>query len=99
VKRVADNPFPSQKNPDTEPAAIQAYEASEDLKEGEYRVESILQYRRKGRGWQVLVKWVGWAEPTWEPLRDLEDTAALDQYETTLQTIPWRREGEAIVTG
>ena len=59
VKRVADNPFPSQKNPDTEPAAIQAYEASEDLKEGEYRVESILQYRRKGRGWQVLVKWVG----------------------------------------
>ena len=51
----------------------------------EYQVEEILDERtiRRGRGSQpqVLVKWTGYAEPTWEPRSALEDTAALDSYE------------------
>jgi hypothetical protein len=64
---------------------------------GEYRVQEILAHRRRGRGWQVLVRWVGWPEPTWEPLSDLQDTAAFEAYSLGLEgEAPW--EG-AIVRG
>jgi transposase InsO family protein len=90
IKRAGDDPFPSQQNPDLEPPPIQADEASNDSIEGEYRIERVLRHRKRGRGWQVLVKWTGWTEPTWEPIKDLLDTQALEQYESTLQSIPWQ---------
>ena len=53
--------------------------------EDEYSVEVILNYRtiRRGRGTreEVLVKWLGYTQLTWEPRLALEDTAALDSYE------------------
>ena len=53
--------------------------------EDEYSVEAILDHRtmRRGRGTreEVLVKWSGYAQLTWEPRSALEDTVALDSYE------------------
>ena len=61
--------------------------------EDEYAVEQVLRHRRQGRGWQLLVKWTGWPEPTWEPSRHLQDALALDDYERLLRdtssVIPW----------
>ena len=41
--------------------------------DGKYTIERILQHRRQGRGWRLLIKWLGWSEPTWEPLQQLRD--------------------------
>ena len=40
-------------------------------KDNIYKIESILQERRKGRGTEVLVKWKGYKKPTWINKRDL----------------------------
>jgi hypothetical protein len=94
LRRASEDPLPSQLIQHPEPPAIQPSQASEDNIAGEYKVEKVLNHRRQGRGWRVLVQWIGWAEPTWEPLRDLLDTEALEIYENTLLTIPWKKEGE-----
>jgi hypothetical protein len=51
----------------------------------EHFVEEILcarqKARNKGRGREVLVKWAGYREPTWEPLEELADNAAMDDFE------------------
>jgi hypothetical protein len=74
------NPLPSQQQDDAQPPAIIA-----DDGHAEWGVEEILRARsrRWGRGYQrqVLVKWKGYALPTWEPLRAMEETAALDEFE------------------
>lgn len=80
VKRAGNDPFPSQARDDEQnPPLI------DDLGEKEYEVQSILRARtvRRGRGnfRQVLVKWVGWAEPTWEPVDYVKDTVALEKFE------------------
>lgn len=77
LKRAADDPLPSQQQDDTQPPAIIA----EDTGEQEWFVEEILQARKKGRSFQVLVKWVGYVKPTWEPLSAFEETEALDRFE------------------
>lgn len=80
VKRAGDDPFPSQTRDDAQNPPI-----VDDLEEPEYEIESILRARtiKHGRGTlrQALVKWVSWADPTWEPLEYIQDTAALDQFE------------------
>ena len=50
-------------------------------------MEKILRQRQKklpGRGrrtrLEYLVKWQGYANPTWEPATALEDTTVLDAY-------------------
>lgn len=75
LKLAADDPLPSQQSDDHRPPAILTDEGEK------YLVEKILDERRRHRKWQVRVKWVGWAEPTWEPVEFLADTAALAQYE------------------
>ena len=35
----------------------------------------------RGKTRQLLVKWTGYAKPTWEPLSALQDTTALDIFE------------------
>ena len=51
----------------------------------EYEVEEILAARTKrvGRGSrrEVLVRWTGYSEHTWEPLASLGDCSALDRFE------------------
>jgi Chromo (CHRromatin Organisation MOdifier) domain len=51
-----------------------------DLEEGEevYEVEQILKHRKHGRGYEYLVKWVGYpiTEASWEPKSNL--TGATD---------------------
>lgn len=74
------DPFPSQKLTDWHPPAILAEDGEE-----EYAVEEILKERTvtrgRGRQHQFLVKWVGYARPTWEPASAFEDTEALDRFE------------------
>jgi hypothetical protein len=80
LRPAATNPLPSQQQDDTQPPAIIS-----DDGHAEWEVEEILRARsrKRGRGYQrqVLVKWKGYALPTWEPLRAMEETAALDEFE------------------
>jgi transposase InsO family protein len=78
LRPAGENPFPSQEHLDYQPPA-QLVEGNE-----EYQVEEILDERtkRRGRGFvkQYLVRWTGYAQPTWEPAHLLEDAAALDHW-------------------
>ena len=50
----------------------------------EYEVEAIVARRKRGRGWQLLVKWSGWPLDTtdgWEPRGRLAKCEALDKFE------------------
>ena len=97
VKKAAEDPLPSQLTIDNEPGMI--FDTPEDPSfvainfDGEYTIERILRHRRQGRGWHLFVKWLGWPEPTWEPLQQLQKTTALDAYERLLHdarsVIPW----------
>lgn len=80
IKRAGDDPFPSQTKDDPQNPPI-----IDDLEEPEYEVEAILRARtmRRGRGryLQALVKWTGWADPSWEPVEYVQDTMALQKFE------------------
>ena len=61
----------------------------------EYEVEEILKHRKRGRGYQYLIKWKNYpmGERTWEPKRHLTHVKELlDRYNVehniTLQTLP-----------
>ena len=75
VKNAAEDSLPSQLTIDNEPGMI--FDTPEDPSfvainsDGEYTIERILRHRRQGRGWRLLVKWLGWPVPTWEPLQQL----------------------------
>lgn len=80
VKRAGTDPFPNQQRDDAQyPPLI------DDLDDPEYEIESILRARTvcRGRGKfrQALVKWTGWADPSWEPIEYLQETSALDEFE------------------
>ena len=76
---ASNNPFPSQGTDDERPPPI----VGEDSEE-EYSVESILRTRQK----RALVKWTGYAKPTWEPIRYIEDTEAYERFLQD-QDKPW----------
>jgi hypothetical protein len=50
-----------------------------------FEVEAILDKQEVKRGWgrrrELLVKWTGYTEPTWEPANAMEEVAALDEFE------------------
>jgi hypothetical protein len=46
LKRLPEDPLPSQEQPDHEPPEIQPEEATKDLVEGEYRIEKILRHKK-----------------------------------------------------
>jgi hypothetical protein len=75
---ASSDPLPSQKNDDTQPPSIMVNG------EEEYIVEKILDkyHRRYRRGhWlEYLVKWSGYAQPTWEAATALEEAQALDEW-------------------
>ncbi|OAQ61360.1 Pol [Purpureocillium lilacinum] len=75
LRLAADDPLPSQTSDDYRPPAILT-------NDGElWEVEEIQGHKKVGREWKVLVKWVGWVGPTWEPVRLLADTTAVARYE------------------
>ena len=81
LRPAADDPLPSQVVDDPQPPAVLVDD------EEEWQVEKILRERQKklpGRGrrkrLEYLVKWQGYADPTWEPATALEDSTALDDY-------------------
>jgi hypothetical protein len=75
---ASSDPLPSQKNDDTQPPSIMVNG------EEEYMVEKILDERRRryGRGHRLeyLVKWSGYAQPTWKAATALEEAQALDKW-------------------
>jgi hypothetical protein len=82
MRPVAQDPFPSQQQDDVQPAPIQVDG------ENEYGIEAVTDTRvKRGRGRggplrrEFLVRWTGYAEPTWEPMDAVQDTVALDDYE------------------
>jgi len=79
LKRASDDPLPSQVQDDTHPPAI-VPEGDPDGEE-EWQVEEILNSRKTRGATEVLVKWTGYAQPTWEPLSAFLETEALDRYE------------------
>jgi hypothetical protein len=91
LRTASTDPLDSQVTDDSQPGPMMVGN------EEEYEIERILKDRtvRKGRGSQkqYLVKWTGYAEPTWEPASALQDVAALDTYERSLD------EGGGIVMG
>lgn len=79
IRPAASDPLPSQTVDDTQPPPIVVDN------EAEWEVEEIIAARTKrigrGRRREVLVKWAGYAEQTWERLEDLENCTALDAFE------------------
>ena len=80
LRPAAADALPSQSRDDVQPPTITTGEG--DL---EYGVEAITCYRTKRVGYgtqrECLVKWIGYARPTWEPLCNFQDTLALDVFE------------------
>lgn len=83
LRLASTDPLESQATDDSQPGPTIV--AGEE----EFEIEKILRHKdtRKGRGnyRQYLVKWIGYAEPTWEPAATLQETAALDAYERSLE--------------
>ncbi|GAA5873889.1 hypothetical protein JCM1840_000216 [Sporobolomyces johnsonii] len=67
--------FPSRQPPRPEPVVVG--------EEEEYRVEAIVDERKRGRAREFMVKWEGYpdAENTWEPLEHVRDTEAFGRWE------------------
>jgi len=82
LRRAASDPLPSQEKDDIQPPPLIP---QTDGTDAEYEVEQILraEKRRVGRGFvrKVLVKWKGYADPTWEPRSEYVDVIALDEFE------------------
>jgi hypothetical protein len=77
LRPANDEPLPGQITSDAQPPAL-LIDAEE-----EYEVEAILNERKasgRGNNKRLLVKWKGYAKPTWEPEEALRDTAALDEW-------------------
>lgn len=83
VERAANDPLTSQVLVDRRPDPEWITQPDGEAPEAEYHVEEILAAKNaRGRGKrQVLVKWEGYLQPTWEPLERFQDTRALDTFE------------------
>ena len=80
LRPAHQDPLPSQVVDDSQPPGILT-----DAGDQEFGIDHILRARSKkiGRGQrrEVLVKWTGYAQPSWHPLRDFQDTVALETFE------------------
>jgi predicted aspartyl protease len=80
IKRAADDPLPSQVQDDWQPPAT--LEDRDGDQQKVYNIEAILKHKITKKGvTKVLIKWIGYAKPTWEPLEEFLEAEALDQYE------------------
>jgi hypothetical protein len=78
LRLAGTDPLPSQVQTDAQPGPKVV---QEDV---EYEVDHILRERLVGGQKRLLVKWKGYARPTWEPYDAFEATAALDAWEAQL---------------
>jgi hypothetical protein len=78
LQLAGNDPLPSQTQDDTQPPAIIA----EDTGDQEWEIDQILDHKTTRQRTTLLVKWTGYAQPTWEPLDAFLDTQALDHYES-----------------
>ena len=80
LRLASTDPLPSQTQDDTQPLPLRVNG------EDEYVVEDIVaeQLKRRGRGWKLYydVKWKGYYQTSLEPAESLEDTEALDRWQT-----------------
>jgi hypothetical protein len=89
LQRAATDPLPSQKSDDTRPPPIIPEDSEDDNNEPEWNIEKIISTRLHRRRHEALVKWTGYTQPTWEPLINLQDTIALEEFESrNNNTIP-----------
>jgi Integrase zinc binding domain/Chromo (CHRromatin Organisation MOdifier) domain len=79
LRPASSDPLPSQIQDDTQPPP-QIIGDDEEYEVEEIRDEKIVRRRGQEKR-QFLVKWTGYARPTWEPYEALQDTAALDRWE------------------
>lgn len=75
LRLASYDPLTSQVQDDTQPQPKLVQQ------EDEYEVEGILDEKIVRRKHQYLVKWAGYARPTWEPASALQDVAALDKWQ------------------
>ena len=84
LRPVATDPLPSQFIHNPRPPAILVPD-EEGTRQEEWAVEQIFDEREIGRRGrkkkQLLVKWVGYPDPTWEPREALENVQQLDDFE------------------
>ena len=77
LRLASGDPLPGQQSDDSQPdpVLIESHE--------EYSIEEILYARqkKKGKGRQILIKWSGYHDLTWEPLEEFTDTIAIDDFE------------------
>ena len=66
----AKDPYPGQVIPPPPPIEVAG--------ENEWEVEEVLDSKIVRRKLKYLLKWVGYAEATWEPAENLEDIVAID---------------------
>jgi len=69
---AADDPIPGQIIPPPLPVIVEGEE--------EWEVEEVLDSRMIRGQLHYLVKWRGFAAPTWEPEENLVDVQAVDDY-------------------
>ncbi len=69
------DPLASQVQDDTQPQPRLIQQ------EDEYEVERILDEKTVQKKRHYLVKWTGYAQPTWKPASAMQDVAALDRWE------------------
>jgi hypothetical protein len=79
LRLASYDPLPNQKQDDTQPPP-QIIGDHEEYEVEEIQNERVVR-RRGQQKRQLLIKWIGYAEPTWEPYEAFEDTAALDRWE------------------
>jgi RNase H-like domain found in reverse transcriptase/Reverse transcriptase (RNA-dependent DNA polymerase)/Integrase zinc binding domain/Integrase core domain len=81
LRRAATDPLPSQVVNDDQPPPMLPETLTSDA---EWQIDRILRAENKkvgrGRRRKVLVKWTGYAEPTWEPREEFENTEALQKF-------------------
>lgn len=80
LRRARSDPLPGQETTDPQPAPLRDADGGDEWKVGEIL---CARSKRRGRGWvrEGLVRWIGYEEPTWEPVENLQDLEALDKYE------------------
>ncbi|ODH12757.1 hypothetical protein ACO22_05213 [Paracoccidioides brasiliensis] len=75
----ADDERIKQRQTDWQPPAIETPEGPE------FEIEEIRGERTYQRKKQYLIKWVGWAEPTWNDMSLLQEVKALNAWEASQQ--------------